>query len=93
MLLSPGCHFPAVETAGAGRIVETDPQSLAAALEELLSQPARLQQMGKAGLDLVRRRYSWDTITDQLLDAYRQGIERHAKGLNDGAELPRKTAA
>ena len=33
VLLSPGCHFPEVETAGAGRIVPQDPAALAAALE------------------------------------------------------------
>lgn len=78
VLLSPGCHFPVVEQAGAGRIADTEPESLACALSDLLAQPQRLRAMGQAGLELVKQRYSWNTITDQLLDAYRQGIERHA---------------
>lgn len=76
VLLSPGCHFPAVETAGAGRIAPAEPEKLAAALADLLSQPDKLQAMGRAGRDLVAKNYSWDHITDQLLETYREGIER-----------------
>ena len=59
VLLSPGCHFPAVEQAGAGRIADAEPEALAGtALAELLARPERLKAMGQAGLELVQRRCS-----------------------------------
>lgn len=75
VLISPGCHFPEVEAAGAGKIVPTRVDCLADALVDLLSDGQRLRHMGEAGLCLVRHTYSWDHITDQLLDVYRQSIE------------------
>lgn len=78
VLLSPGCHFPGVEATGAGRIVPAQPEELAAALADLMSHPDRLRRMGQAGRDLVARDYSWDRITDQLLETYLEGIHRNA---------------
>jgi len=77
VLLSPGCHFPEAEKAGAGRVVPTTPAALAEALLDLLSQPERLKIMGQRGFEVVRDNYSWDHITDQLLGVYLEGIERH----------------
>jgi len=79
VLLSPGCHFPEVETAGAGRIADATPDAIAAALAELLGQPDRLREMGGRGRRFVSERYSWDHITDQLLDVYSEGIERNSR--------------
>jgi glycosyltransferase involved in cell wall biosynthesis len=77
VLLSPGCHFPEVEKAGAGRIVHADPDALSQAIGDLLDKPQELKEMGKKGRDFVSRHYSWDTITDQLIEAYIEGIERN----------------
>ncbi len=77
VLLSPGCHFPEVETAGVGRVAPPDLDSLAAALAELLAQPAELSRMSKACVGFVREGYSWEHILDRLLDVYEEGIERH----------------
>jgi glycosyltransferase involved in cell wall biosynthesis len=75
VLISPGCHFPEVESAGAGRVVEPDPASLAEALRSLLAKPAQLAEMGARGRDLASQ-YDWNQITDRIEDAYREGIER-----------------
>lgn len=77
VLLSPGCHFPQVETAGAGRITEAMPEALATALLALLKEPHSLRRMGESGRTFVEQNYSWDTISDQLLDAYAEGIARN----------------
>jgi len=77
VLLSPGCHFPEVEIAGAGRVVPATATALAEALAEMLSQPERLKVMGQKGVELVRENYSWDHITDLLLEVYREGLARH----------------
>ena len=79
VLLSPGCHFPQVETAQAGRVVGTSPDALAEALRDLLSDPARLRAMGERGRDYVARHYSWDAIVTQLEDVYGEGVERYRR--------------
>lgn len=77
VLLSPGCHFPEVERAGAGRIVEPEPGSLSNGIAKLLQDKEKLKEMGRKGRDFVSRNYSWDAITDRLLDTYSEGIERN----------------
>jgi glycosyltransferase involved in cell wall biosynthesis len=64
-----------VETAGAGRIVQADPSSLARALVEMLSDPHALHVMGERGRALARR-YEWDDISDQLVEVYEEGLDR-----------------
>ena len=77
VLLSPGCHFPEVEKVGAGRVVQPEADTLSKAIVELFENPEKLKEMGKKGRDFVSRHYSWDTITDQLIEAYIEGIERN----------------
>jgi len=79
VLLSPGCNFPEVEAAGAGRIVDADPAQMTAALVNLLSDRDQLRRMGEAGFRMVARDYSWDAITDRLLVTYEEGVERFAR--------------
>jgi len=47
-----------------------DARALAAALNELLADPARQLQMGAAGRELVAARFSLERHLEQLLDAY-----------------------
>jgi glycosyltransferase involved in cell wall biosynthesis len=77
VLLSPGCHFPEVEKAGVGRVVQPEPGPLHEAIADLLANPKTLREMGSRGRDFVSRHYSWETITDQLVEAYVEGIERN----------------
>jgi glycosyltransferase involved in cell wall biosynthesis len=79
VLVSPGCHFPEVEKAGAGCVVQPEPNALCNAMADLLDNPEKLKEMGKKGRDFVSRHYSWDTITDQLIETYAEGIERNRK--------------
>lgn len=76
VLISPGCHFPEVEEAGAGRVVDADAASLALALEDLVGDRDRLRQMGEAGRRLVVQRYVWSQITTQIEDAYAELLAR-----------------
>lgn len=76
VLLSPGCHFPEVETAGVGQIVSAQPKAQAQALANLLAQPKKLNHMGLNARKFVAQHYSWDHITNQLLDVYTEGIKR-----------------
>lgn len=76
VLISPDCHFPQVEDAGAGVIARADVDSLARALLDLLERPAALRVMGERGRALVRERYSWDMITDQMIAMYAEAVGR-----------------
>ncbi len=76
VLLSPGCHFPEVAAAGAGRIVPLEVPAIAEAVAGLLSNPDELLAMGDRGRALVRARYSWDRITDTMIEVYAEGINR-----------------
>ena len=77
VLLSPGCQFPEVEAAGAGRVASTDPMPLADALRDMVIDRQILSIMGAAGLRLVTEHYTWERITDSMLDVYTEGIARH----------------
>jgi len=79
VLLSPGCHFPQVEAAAAGRVVAPSPDALAQALADLLSEPARLRAMGERGREYVARSYTWDAVVTQLEEVYREGVERYGR--------------
>jgi glycosyltransferase involved in cell wall biosynthesis len=46
-------------------------------MEELLENPEKLEEMGKRGRHFVEERYAWDVLTDRLIDAYQEGIERN----------------
>jgi glycosyltransferase involved in cell wall biosynthesis len=77
VLLTPGCGFPEVAAAGAGRIVEDEAEGLQRALLDMLADPAKLARMGEAGRALVERDYCWDRIVDRLLEAYTESIGLH----------------
>ena len=77
VLLSPGCHFKEVEEDGAGRVVDTDPSTLAAGILDMISNRDELKTMGVKGRELVKRDYAWETITDSTLMAYEEGIGRN----------------
>jgi glycosyltransferase involved in cell wall biosynthesis len=76
VLLSPGCNLPEAETYQAGRIVEPQINPLAAALREMLTDTAALSQMGQNAKNLIRERFTWDTIAAQMESVYLQHINR-----------------
>lgn len=77
VLLSPGCHFPEIEEAGAGRVVSPEPEIWGKAMAEMLQDPVLLREAGERGRELVSRCYSWDAVTEQFIETYSEGIARH----------------
>ncbi len=75
VLLSPGCHFPEVQQAGAGLVVEPNPGSLGTALAGMLADRCGTAAMGAAGRALVLERYDWDRITDRMIEVYREALD------------------
>lgn len=72
VLISPGCYFPQVASAGAGRVVAAEVDSLAGALRDLLSDRDRLREMGLSGRRLVLERYTWSEVARQMMDSYEE---------------------
>ena len=77
VLISPDCHFPAVEWANAGKVISVSVSDLAQALSSLLVNRAKLREMGKNGYDLVKEQYDWDRIVESLITVYAEGISRN----------------
>ncbi len=76
VLLTPGCNFPEVVTAGAGLEVEREVPALGEALHTLLTDDTRRASMGRSAHDLVHARYTWPQVVTQLEDVYRQVVSR-----------------
>jgi poly(glycerol-phosphate) alpha-glucosyltransferase len=82
VLLSPACHLPEVEAAGAGRIVPPDPEALAQALRAyLMLDPAERARIGAAGRALVESRFTWERAAEAYEEVYgeaspRAGVKR-----------------
>jgi glycosyltransferase involved in cell wall biosynthesis len=83
--MAAGLTVIATDTSGAseqvidgrtGRLVPgRDPQALAAILVELAAQPELLRQMGRAGRDLIRDRFSLERmIADYRRICLRDGL-------------------
>jgi glycosyltransferase involved in cell wall biosynthesis len=71
VLITTGCSFDDVRTARAGVIAESNADSVTEGLQSLLSMDANeLAATGRRGKQLVRQRYSWTAITDQILSVY-----------------------
>ncbi len=63
-----------VDDGRTGRLVDANAQAIAAAIEEVLSSPAKARQMGAAGRLLVASRFSWQRGSDELLETIRSAI-------------------
>jgi glycosyltransferase involved in cell wall biosynthesis len=61
---------PVVREAGAGIVVEGDPDRLGPALRDLLADPD-LDEMGRRGAEEAVRRFGWDAIAGKMEAAYR----------------------
>ena len=81
VLISPGCHFPEIETNGVGRIAENEPTVLARTLADMLASTEKLRDMGRQARPFVMANYSIERVTDQLLDVYAEGVDRHQRAL------------
>ena len=71
VLVSPHVNLAAeIAEAGAGWVTPLERPALAASLREVMcDEPERLRR-GRAGRELVRRRFTWPVVADQLMAVY-----------------------
>lgn len=55
---------------GGGVVLDAQPQSMAAGLNALLSDPGRLKEMGDRAQSVVRERYTWNAIAGEMDNVY-----------------------
>lgn len=85
VLLTEACGFRDVSSDGAGLEVPSSVIGLGDGLQAMLSMPeAQLKQMGESGYSLVKRKYDWQIICNQLSSVY-----GWMRGLNDPPEFLR----
>jgi glycosyltransferase involved in cell wall biosynthesis len=81
VLITPACHFPEVQQAGAGIVVPPNEQAWQEALCLLYKDKNSRIHMGQRACPLVQERYTWEKVVQQLLDIY-----RYASILRQGSE-------
>lgn len=75
VLISPQVNLaPDIEAARAGWVSDLSPDALAGTLREVLQQRDEREKRGKAGRELVRRRFTWPAVSTELLCLYESAI-------------------
>jgi glycosyltransferase involved in cell wall biosynthesis len=57
-------------------VPKQDPEALAKAIIELLSDPERAKAMGRRGRELVETKYNWKTIVKQVVGLYQEALNK-----------------
>jgi glycosyltransferase involved in cell wall biosynthesis len=73
-----------------------DPHALAARLRQLRDDPMLRASLGRAGAERVRAHFSWDRVTEQLVDVYRSVSQKQTAAITAPdlrLALPRYTHA
>jgi glycosyltransferase involved in cell wall biosynthesis len=72
VVVSRNAPWAGVATHRCGWWIDADEQALARALEDVLCLPQeRLAEMGAAGRDWMQHEFSWPTVADRMIEAYR----------------------
>jgi glycosyltransferase involved in cell wall biosynthesis len=70
VIASRGTPWEGLNTNGCGLSVDNDPHSLAAAIRKIRTMP--LTEMGKSGREWMQRDFSWHSVSNQMLEVYRE---------------------
>ena len=69
VVISKECFFPEVKKSGAGKVVDANPDSIADALVDILSNPNVREKMSYQASELIGR-YKWQVIARDTLSLY-----------------------
>ncbi|HUU42115.1 MAG TPA: glycosyltransferase, partial [Desulfatiglandales bacterium] len=70
VLITTKCNFPEIQEMEAGKVIEPDAGNLSTALKHMLSDSQMLKKMGENGKKLVREKYNWNMIAEQMIQFY-----------------------
>jgi glycosyltransferase involved in cell wall biosynthesis len=72
VVVTPACHFPELDRAGGGIVVEPTREGVTAGLRSLLER-SREERIGLGGRGraLVEGHYTWDRQAERLAEVYR----------------------
>lgn len=77
VIITPDIQIaPEISLANAGLIVPGEEEAIANAIAQLLTNSEQRYQLSENGKNLVKQRYSWQTIASQLTEVYRIIIEK-----------------
>lgn len=76
VVISPECHLPEAQQAGAGLVVDRDTTKLASALEQILTNEPARRTMGERGRKLVEDHFTWTKVAESLVATYRTAEPR-----------------
>jgi glycosyltransferase involved in cell wall biosynthesis len=72
VIVTRTCNVPEVTKHECGVVIEAEERALAGALSDMLRAPRdELRRMGQNGQRLVRERFSWEVVGEQLASLYR----------------------
>ena len=74
VIITNKCNFPEIGKYKAGIIIEPNINQLGRELENLISNPNLCKEMGENGRKLVRERFTWDEVADQMINLYEKII-------------------
>ena len=93
-LITTACHFPELDEAGGGLVVEPNAEAVTAGLRTLRERSASERaELGRRGRMLVEARYTWDRQAERLAEVYRWLVRGGARPESvveaDRSESPR----
>jgi glycosyltransferase involved in cell wall biosynthesis len=76
LLITPGCCFPRLSSAGAGIEVERSIDAITDGLRQLLSSDSVRDMYAQKALTLAQIEYSWEQVARSMEDTYIEGVQR-----------------
>jgi glycosyltransferase involved in cell wall biosynthesis len=76
VIAGKGTPWRGLQTNGCGLWVDNDPQSLSAAMRHMRDLP--LRDMGRRGRRWMEREFSWDRISSEMLQLFRDSVASNA---------------
>ncbi|MEM7774291.1 MAG: glycosyltransferase [Pseudomonadota bacterium] len=64
-----------VSDAGAGIVVNCDEDNIGRSIAQLISDPVKMEECGRAGREAVRTQFSWDGIASKMQKSYADVLE------------------
>ncbi|MCG2771783.1 MAG: glycosyltransferase [Desulfobacterales bacterium] len=78
VVITTSCYVPEVAEGEAGLVVLPEVGALAAALREMMRDPAFRATCSQKALSLAQRCFTWEAVAKQTLDYYREVIRCHS---------------